>query len=151
MPHGKSVTLSNACTRTNLSLPVCALTLHLLIVSTVMSLSASKILKRLRSLSASNKRIAQRSRLGVKEPLASWEGVRHQVIGLESQTWRCPITGKSIPFAHLNRGLRVSVDACDLVMQDERNGNVNGEFYQHHPEKVNLMPVCLITQNMCSL
>jgi IS4 transposase len=120
-------------------------------VSTVMSLSASKRLKRLRSLSASNKRIVQRSRLGVKEPLALWKGVRHQVIGMESQTWRCRITGKSIPFAHLNRGLRVSVDACDLVMQDERNGNVNGEFYQHHPEKVNLMPVCLITQNMCSL
>jgi hypothetical protein len=86
MPHGKSVTLSNARTRTNLSLPVCALALHLLIVSTVMSLSASKIMKRLRSLSASDKLIAQRSRLGVKEPLTLWEGVRHQVIRMESQT-----------------------------------------------------------------
>lgn len=27
-------------------------------------------------------------------------------------------------------------------MQDNRNGNVNGDFYQHHPKNVNLMPAC---------
>jgi hypothetical protein len=72
--------------------------------------------------------------MGRCSPSGDWNGVADLAMSYHPQI---------PPFCASEQGLRVSVDACDLVMQDNRNGNVNGEFYQHRPENVNLMPACL--------